>query len=453
MSTVDEGQRSSRYSRRGFLKRAAAGAGAVALSGGVGSAMAPRAVAARSATVSTSPTTFGRIFPNLPPFAAATDAVRVALAELGRRGGLLDAKDDLSKGPVLLITDPSLSANNPNNPAHTAGTTFFGQFLDHDMTFDTTSRLGVPTDPAVSPNSRTPSLDLDSVYGGRAGREPAALRPGRPRQARGRVRRPVRGPAARGRRDEHGDHRRSAQRREPDHRRPAMRVPPVPQQRGRLRRASTATTAARRSTQARQLTTWHYQWIIVHEFLPQIVGQAMVDDVFDERPPLLQAADAQGASSRSSSRRLHTGSATAWCARPTVRTCRRRRRPVLRHDLRSRRRGPGGSRSTCAGAPRAAALHRLADLLRLRRRRGEAEQANRHEDLDAAVQSAARGHRRATTRRRRCRSATCCATSPGAAVGAGGRRGDGRHAARGRRPRRAAALRASSRARRSGTTC
>ena len=142
MSTANEGQRSSRYSRREFLKRAGAGAGAVALSGGVGSAMAPRAVAARSATVSTSPTTFGRIFPHLPPFAAATDAVRVALAELGRRGGLLDANDDLSKGPVLLITDPTLSANNPNNPTHTAGTTFFGQFVDHDITFDTTSRLG-----------------------------------------------------------------------------------------------------------------------------------------------------------------------------------------------------------------------------------------------------------------------------------------------------------------------
>ena len=89
MSRATEEQVSgSRYSRRGFLKRAGAGAGAVALSGGVGAAMAPRAVAARSATVSTSPTTFGRIFPHLPPFAAATDAVRAALADLGKPGGL-----------------------------------------------------------------------------------------------------------------------------------------------------------------------------------------------------------------------------------------------------------------------------------------------------------------------------------------------------------------------------
>ena len=48
----------------------------------------------------------------------------------------------------------------------TAGATFMGQFMDHDMTFDLSSRLGVPTDPANSPNSRTPALDLDSVYGG-----------------------------------------------------------------------------------------------------------------------------------------------------------------------------------------------------------------------------------------------------------------------------------------------
>jgi len=71
----------------------------VAVSGSVGASVAPRAVAARGATVSTSRTTFGRIFPNLPPFASATDAVRAALADLGKPGGLLDANDDLSTSP------------------------------------------------------------------------------------------------------------------------------------------------------------------------------------------------------------------------------------------------------------------------------------------------------------------------------------------------------------------
>jgi hypothetical protein len=31
--------------------------------------------------------------------------------------------------------------------------------------------------------------------------------------------------------------------------------------------------------QARQLTTWHYQWMVLHEFLPLFVGPDMVDDV------------------------------------------------------------------------------------------------------------------------------------------------------------------------------
>src|SRR5262249_15883234 len=30
---------------------------------------------------------------------------------------------------------------------------------------------------------------------------------------------------------------------------------------------------------ARRLTTWHYQWMILHEFLPLLVGQELVDDI------------------------------------------------------------------------------------------------------------------------------------------------------------------------------
>jgi hypothetical protein len=30
---------------------------------------------------------------------------------------------------------------------------------------------------------------------------------------------------------------------------------------------------------ARRLTTWHYQWIILHEILPLFIGQEMVNDI------------------------------------------------------------------------------------------------------------------------------------------------------------------------------
>ena len=109
---------------------------------------------------------FGRIFPQLPPFAEPSQKLSEALLEIGKPGGIMDANDDLAAGPVALIVDPALNLNNPNSNTHTAGTTFMGQFLDHDMTFDLTSRLGVPTRPELSPNLRDPAFDLDSLYGG-----------------------------------------------------------------------------------------------------------------------------------------------------------------------------------------------------------------------------------------------------------------------------------------------
>jgi hypothetical protein len=106
---------------------------------------------------------FGRIFPQLPAFAPVTDAVQAALVEAGAQGGILDAQDDLAAGPKELIVDPAVNGNptatnpygtNPDNPTMTAGSTFVGQFTDHDITFDQTSQLGVTTNPLTSPNTR-----------------------------------------------------------------------------------------------------------------------------------------------------------------------------------------------------------------------------------------------------------------------------------------------------------
>jgi len=114
---------------------------------------------------------FGRLFPTLPPFASDTPIIRDALTELGAPGGPMDAGDDLSD-PITLITDPAKSVNNPNNPTMTAGFTFLGQFIDHDMTFDPTSSLARRQDPESIRNFRIPALDLDSLYGGGPGVSP-----------------------------------------------------------------------------------------------------------------------------------------------------------------------------------------------------------------------------------------------------------------------------------------
>ena len=76
---------------------------------------------------------------------------------------VIAALDELSQGMGV--------NENTDGPAD-AGMTFFGQFVDHDITLDATSALGTRIDPATIPNVRTPSLDLDCVYG--AGPEASA---------------------------------------------------------------------------------------------------------------------------------------------------------------------------------------------------------------------------------------------------------------------------------------
>ena len=268
-------------SRRRFLQVSAGAAGAAALAGPLVTATA--AHAAPEASTQAAATTFGRMFPHLPPFVTPPDPstkarLTSALLRIGRQGGILDAKDDLAAGPVALIVDPKLSAGNPNNDTHTAGTTFMGQFLDHDLTFDLTSTLDIPTAPESTPNARTPTFDLDSVYGGGPAlqpelyekKDPAKFRvesggkfEDLPRAADGRA------TIADKRNDQNliiaGLHCAFLL----FHNRAVDLVRSRPELQG----SDDVFTAARR------LTTWHYQWLIVHEFLPLFVGQLTVGRV------------------------------------------------------------------------------------------------------------------------------------------------------------------------------
>jgi Animal haem peroxidase len=104
---------------------------------------------------------FGRLFPSLPPL----NADRESLAALGAAGGLMDPNDQPRPAPP--------SAENPDNPVKLpAGFTFLGQFIDHDITFDPTSSLERQVDPEAVSNFRTPTLELDNVYGAGPGASP-----------------------------------------------------------------------------------------------------------------------------------------------------------------------------------------------------------------------------------------------------------------------------------------
>ena len=261
---------------------------------------------------------FGRIFPDLPPFAEANDTVRAALLQVGMPGGIMDAGDDLSAGPKALIVDPTVDGNptvadsygtNPDNPTMTAGSTFVGQFIDHDITFDQTSQLGIPRNPLISPNTRTPLLDLDSVFGGGPGMRPdlyvenpdgsvgpqlkigtGGVHEDLPRVANGdgSYTALVGDP----RDDENvivgGMHcahilfynRVLDELSEHD----LARFPAV-----RAQREDPGNNYAA-FLLAREVTLWHYQWLLVNEHLPQIAGQDVVNDVLARgnrfyRPP------------------------------------------------------------------------------------------------------------------------------------------------------------------------
>lgn len=59
----------------------------------------------------------------------------------------------------------------PDSPIP-AGFTYFGQFVDHDITLDVSSTLDTSTDANSINNMRSPALDLDSLYGRGPGLDP-----------------------------------------------------------------------------------------------------------------------------------------------------------------------------------------------------------------------------------------------------------------------------------------
>jgi hypothetical protein len=315
-------------SRREFLKGAGAAGAGLAVSLGGGGLTTPTARAAQSPShlrsarghscggAPVSNAEFGRIFPSLAPFAEPTDTVRAALLEVGKQGGIMDAGDHLDAGAKALIVDPAVNGNpsstnpygtNPDNPTMTAGSTFIGQFTDHDITFDQTSQLGVPQNPLISPNTRTPALDLDSVFGGGPGKRPDLYVSNADGSVGPRLKIGTGGVHEDVPRVANGDGTYSALLGDPRndenlliaglhcahilfYNRVVDELPNLS-----LRAFPSARDADLDNTYvaflvAREITLWHYHWLLVNEHLPQIVGQAMVDDVLRRgnrfyRPP------------------------------------------------------------------------------------------------------------------------------------------------------------------------
>jgi hypothetical protein len=173
-----------------------------------------------------------------------------------------------------------------------AGFTYLGQFLDHDLTFDRTKvMLGQHISPADLLQGRSPSLDLDSMYG--AG--PTDPKSAKFYEADGLHLKMGKTVASDGIPAKEGfDLPRGAGTTEAAKRRAII---PDPRNDENLAVAQThlafirfhnrvvdslpsSVPAAQRFTTARRIVTRHYQWMIRHDFLPRICSKSVLNDVF-----------------------------------------------------------------------------------------------------------------------------------------------------------------------------
>jgi Animal haem peroxidase len=207
---------------------------------------------------------YRKLFESLP----ALDAEDEALHALGAPGGICD--DDADRA-----TDGEMAAGWP----------FFGQFIAHDITADR-SPLGHRADPDRVRNFRTPRANLEGVYAaGPTGSpylfqkdDPAKLLLG---EGGHDVPRNHEGLALLG--DQRNDtHLFMSQ----------MQLGFIKTHNlivDRLR--EDGVEEAEVFDEARRATTWHYQWVILREFLPQLVGTELMRELLDGGPTVFKPGD------------------------------------------------------------------------------------------------------------------------------------------------------------------
>lgn len=218
-----------------------------------------------NAGVSTREDRFGRMFPQLPPAYIA----QPKLTQLFAAGGPLDGGTAKKRTKTVAV-----------------GQIFFGQFVDHDITLDaTTSFRQVVQDPGEIPNVRTPTLDLDCIFGLGPEAQPylyaqdavfggAKLLTGADSGAGGLadsdLARAANGRAMIG--DPRNDENRIISQLQPAmirfHNHVCETLNP-----------EDCLTGSDLYEEARRVTTWHYQWNVVMDFLVSICGSAVVEDI------------------------------------------------------------------------------------------------------------------------------------------------------------------------------
>jgi hypothetical protein len=282
------GRTMSRRQALGWVGGALAGA-ALAPFSGSSSASAQAQQGAVAAAATTTPAQHGALLRGIE--------IAKKNRNLEGRFGLMFKKPLAFEPPDDLLTELAKSMAEPqnaspsetDNPDSPAGFTFLGQFIDHDMTFDNTPMRQQQQDPDALTNFRTALFDLDAVYGGGPTARPELY------DKSDRDKLLIEGLSDPNRPD---DLPRIVR---PDHRDDGKAIIGDPRNDENLILSQMhlaflkfhnalidhvrATGSATRSVfeEARRLCRWHYQWMVVHDFLPSVVGQDTLNQILEER--------------------------------------------------------------------------------------------------------------------------------------------------------------------------
>ena len=204
---------------------------------------------------------FTRLFPHLA-------AARHAETDLLKLAGAMTA--DFEATPT-----PETEPDDEENTGIRAGYTYLGQFIDHDLTFDPVSSLQRENDPNALEDFRTPQFDLDNIYGRGPADQPYLYRDDGLHMLLGE---PLTGahidPNARG-----------VPRNRPSGTEPARALLGDPRndenvivsqlQAAMLRFHNRVVdfTGTKDFEQAQNIVRFHYQWVVLNDFLKTIVGE------------------------------------------------------------------------------------------------------------------------------------------------------------------------------------